>query len=43
VVRPDKVEGKLENLRGYVQQLTQLASLSLRETNLFHPPQLATA
>jgi len=31
VVRPDKVEGILENLRGYVEKLTHLASLSREE------------
>ena len=31
MVRPDKVEGKLENLRGYVQKLAQLASLPRKE------------
>lgn len=31
MVRPDKVEGKLENLRGYVQKLTHLASLPRKE------------
>jgi uncharacterized protein YutE (UPF0331/DUF86 family) len=31
VVRPDKVEGILENLRGYVEKLKRLASLSREE------------
>jgi uncharacterized protein YutE (UPF0331/DUF86 family) len=31
VVRPDKVEGILENLRGYVEKLQRLASLSREE------------
>ncbi len=31
MVRPDKVEGKLENLRGYVQKLAHLASLPRKE------------
>jgi len=31
VVRPDKVEGILENLRGYVEKLKHLASLSREE------------
>jgi uncharacterized protein YutE (UPF0331/DUF86 family) len=31
VIRPDKVEGKLENLRGYVQKLTHLAFLPRKE------------
>ncbi len=31
MVRPDKVEGKLENLRGYVQKLTHLAFLPRKE------------
>jgi len=31
VVRSDKVEGKLENLRGYVQKLIHLASLPRKE------------
>ncbi len=31
MIRPDKVEGKLENLRGYVQKLTHLAFLPRKE------------
>jgi uncharacterized protein YutE (UPF0331/DUF86 family) len=31
VVRPDKVEGILENLRGYVEKLKRLASFSREE------------
>ena len=31
MVRPDKVEGILENLRGYVQKLNHLASLKRKE------------
>ena len=31
MVRPDKVEGILENLRGYVEKLKHLASLSREE------------
>ena len=31
MVRSDKVEGKLENLRGYVQKLIHLASLPRKE------------
>ena len=31
MVRPDKVEGILENLRGYVQKLNRLASLKRKE------------
>ncbi len=31
MVRPDKVEGILENLRGYVQKLDHLASLKRKE------------
>jgi uncharacterized protein YutE (UPF0331/DUF86 family) len=31
VIRPDKIEGVLENLRGYVQKLNQLASLERKE------------
>ena len=31
MVRPDKVEGKLENLREYVQKLTHLASLERKD------------
>ena len=31
MVRPDKVEGILENLRGYVQKLNRLSSLKRKE------------
>ncbi len=31
MVRPDKVEGTLENLRGYVEKLTRLASLERKD------------
>jgi uncharacterized protein YutE (UPF0331/DUF86 family) len=31
VVRPDKIEGILENLRGYVQKLHHLASLARKD------------
>ncbi len=31
MVRPDKVEGTLENLRGYVGKLTRLASLERKD------------